>query len=59
MIVPVKIAAEDSDAAQSAFMFRKGSDTLVQEVNKDLQSMIQDGTYEKISDKWFGTNVLK
>jgi L-cystine transport system substrate-binding protein len=56
---PVKIAAEDSDAAKSAFMFRKGSDTLVQEVDKDLQSMIQDGTYEKISDKWFGMNVLK
>lgn len=56
---PVKIAAEAPDAAQSAFMFRKGSTTLVQAVNKALQSMIQDGTYEKISDKWFGTNVLK
>jgi L-cystine transport system substrate-binding protein len=56
---PVKIAAEDSDAAQSAFMFRKGNSTLVQAVDQALQSMIQDGTYEKISVKWFGTNVLK
>jgi len=55
----VKIAATSEDASKSGFMFRKGSDTLVDEVNKALQEMIADGTYLKISEKWFGENVLK
>ncbi|NRD76443.1 amino acid ABC transporter substrate-binding protein [Bacillus sp. BRMEA1] len=56
---PVKIAATSADASQSAFMFRKGSNTLVDAVNKALKDMIADGTYKKISEKWFGQDVLK
>lgn len=56
---PIKIVATHKDASQSGLMFRKGSDTLVKEVNKALQEMINDGTYLKISEKWFGENVLK
>ncbi|MBY6052319.1 amino acid ABC transporter substrate-binding protein [Cytobacillus firmus] len=56
---PVKIADESEDASQSGLMFRKGSDTLVDEVNKALTEMIEDGTYLKISEKWFGEDVLK
>ncbi|WP_019153729.1 amino acid ABC transporter substrate-binding protein [Robertmurraya massiliosenegalensis] len=55
----VKIAAESADASQSGLMFRKGSDTLVEEANKALQGMIDDGTYLEISEKWFGENVLE
>ena len=33
--------------------------TLVNEVNKALKDMIDDGTYKKISEKWFGEDVLK
>ncbi len=55
---PVKIVAESEDASQSGLMFRKGSDTLVEEVNKALNDMIEDGTYLKISEKWFGEDVL-
>ncbi len=55
---PVQIAAEASDASKSGFMFRKGSTSLVDAVNQALKQMIQDGTYQKISEKWFGTNVL-
>jgi cystine transport system substrate-binding protein len=40
-------------------MFRKGSDKLVAEVNKALTEMVEDGTYKKISEKWFGEDVLK
>jgi cystine transport system substrate-binding protein len=40
-------------------MFRKDSDSLVAEVNKALKEMIADGTYAKISEKWFGEDVLK
>jgi cystine transport system substrate-binding protein len=40
-------------------MFRKKSDTLVDEVNKALKDIVDDGTYKKISEKWFGEDVLK
>jgi L-cystine transport system substrate-binding protein len=56
---PIKIAATSDDASASAFMFRKNSDTLVDEVNKALKAMVDDGTYTKISEKWFGEDVLK
>ncbi|GLB59755.1 amino acid ABC transporter substrate-binding protein [Cytobacillus sp. NCCP-133] len=56
---PVKIVAESEDASQSGLMFRKGSDTLMDEVNIALNSMMEDGTFLKISEKWFGEDVLK
>lgn len=56
---PVEIAATLDDASQSGLMFRKGSETLIDEVNKALKEMIEDGTYLEISEKWFGEDVLK
>ena len=56
---PVKIVAEKEEASKSGLMFRKGNKTLVEEVNKALNEMIEDGTYLKISEKWFGEDVLK
>ncbi|OIK16426.1 amino acid ABC transporter substrate-binding protein [Bacillus sp. MUM 116] len=56
---PVKIAAQSNDASKSGFMFRKNNQTLVDAVNKALKDMIADGTYKKISVKWFGQDVLK
>lgn len=56
---PIKVVATSDDASVSGFMFRKNSDTLVDEVNKALTEMIEDGTYKKISEKWFGEDVLK
>jgi L-cystine transport system substrate-binding protein len=56
---PVKIVATHEDASQSGLMFRKGNETLVDAVNKALDEMIADGTYQEISEKWFGENVLK
>ncbi|HEK9101717.1 amino acid ABC transporter substrate-binding protein [Bacillus pfraonensis] len=55
----IKIAATEKEASQSGFLFRKGSDTLVQEVDKALEEMKKDGTYDKITKKWFGENVSK
>ncbi|MEH7472103.1 amino acid ABC transporter substrate-binding protein [Priestia megaterium] len=54
---PIKIADEKSDGAASGFMFRKDSGKLVDEVNKALKDMKKDGTYAKISKKWFGEDV--
>lgn len=55
----VKVVATSDDASQSGLMFRKGSETLIEEVNKALADMIEDGTYLEISEKWFGEDVLK
>ncbi|MBT2639993.1 MULTISPECIES: amino acid ABC transporter substrate-binding protein [unclassified Bacillus (in: firmicutes)] len=55
----VKIIAESEDASKSGLMFRKDSDTLVEAVNGALADMIADGTYDKISLKWFDENVLE
>lgn len=56
---PIKVVDTSSDASQSGFMFRKSSNTLTDGVNKALSDIIKDGTYKKISDKWFGEDVLK
>ncbi|MCZ8538221.1 amino acid ABC transporter substrate-binding protein [Paenisporosarcina quisquiliarum] len=55
----IQIVAEADDVAQSGLMFRKGNETLVEAVNKALNEMIEDGTYDDISEKWFGENVLE
>ncbi|MBY6024274.1 amino acid ABC transporter substrate-binding protein [Priestia aryabhattai] len=54
---PVKIVDEAEDASASGLMFRKDSGKLVEEVNKALADMQEDGTYAKISEKWFGEDV--
>lgn len=56
---PIKIVATSVDASSSGFMFRKNSESLVDEVNKALKAIVDDGTYKKISEKWFGEDVLK
>ena len=37
---------------------RKDDKEMVEKVNKALDEIIKDGTYEKISKKWFGRNIL-
>ncbi len=56
---PIQIVVEAEDASQSGLMFRKENETLVDAVNEALNEMIEDGTYDKISEKWFGENVLE
>jgi L-cystine transport system substrate-binding protein len=56
---PIKVVETLKDASQSGFMFRKDSNTLTDGVNKALSDIINDGTYKKISEKWFGEDVLK
>ena len=55
----VKVVDESEDAAQSGLLFRQDSGAIVDEVNKALADMIEDGTYDEISEEWFGENVLE
>jgi cystine transport system substrate-binding protein len=57
--LPIKTVYEEPEATSNAFLFRKGSDELVEAVNGALADMKEDGTYLKISEKWFGTDVSK
>lgn len=57
--LPIKVVAEEADASQSGAIFNKGSDDLVEAVNKALKDMQDDGTYLKISEKYFGEDVSK
>ncbi|MCM3567481.1 amino acid ABC transporter substrate-binding protein [Neobacillus mesonae] len=56
---PLKIVAKSEDVSTSGFMFRKNNEPMVDAVNAALKDMIDDGTYKKISEKWFGEDVLK
>jgi L-cystine transport system substrate-binding protein len=40
-------------------LFNKGNQELVDAVNKALADMKTDGTYLKISQKWFSEDVSK
>ncbi|MFD2611770.1 amino acid ABC transporter substrate-binding protein [Paenibacillus gansuensis] len=57
--VPVKVVAETENASQSGLLIRKNSKELVDAVNKALADMTADGTYLKISNKYFGEDVSK
>lgn len=56
---PLKVVAQSSDADKSAIMLRKDNKELLAAVNKALVDIKADGTYLKISQKWFGTDVSK
>jgi cystine transport system substrate-binding protein len=56
---PVKIVAEEADASYSGILLRQGDDELVAEVNRALEAVKADGTYQAISNKYFGQDVSK
>ncbi|MFD1018365.1 amino acid ABC transporter substrate-binding protein [Thalassobacillus hwangdonensis] len=54
---PVEIVDREDDASESAMMFRKGNEELVEAVSGALKEMKEDGTLAEISEKWFGEDV--
>lgn len=56
---PIQIVDREEDASHNGFAFRKGSDELIEAVNQALSKMKEDGTYQEISNKWFGEDVSK
>jgi len=57
--VPLKVVAEHEETSKNGILFRKGNKELVDAVNKALSDMKADGSYLKISEKYFGTDVSK
>jgi cystine transport system substrate-binding protein len=57
--LPIKVVYTEPGATKNAFLFRKGNEDFVKAVNGALADMQKDGTYLKISKKWFGEDVSK
>ncbi len=55
----VKIAAEQDKADYSGVIIRKGQPELLAAINDALAEIKADGTYQKISDKYFGQDVSR
>lgn len=56
---PIKVVDEMKTTDQNGILFNKGNKELIDAVNKALSDMKADGTYLKISQKWFGEDVSK
>lgn len=54
----IKDAGKPLSLDEMAIAVRKDDKELMNKLNKALDEIIQDGTYEKISKKWFGRNIL-
>ncbi|MEM9630564.1 MAG: amino acid ABC transporter substrate-binding protein [Pseudomonadota bacterium] len=54
---PVKVVAEKADADHSGILVRKGDPELVDALNAALAEIKADGTYQAISEKYFGQDV--
>ena len=56
---PVKVVAEQADADYSGVILRKGEPELLAEINEALVAIREDGTYDVISQKYFGADVSR
>lgn len=54
---PIKRAGDLLYVEIAGITINKGQEDLVEEINKHLTDMMEDGTYEEISMKWFGMNI--
>jgi L-cystine transport system substrate-binding protein len=54
---PVTVVAEQKDADYSGVIIRKGEPELLAAINKALAEIKADGTYQMISDTYFGQDV--
>lgn len=57
--VKIKVVDEIAEGSHSAAVFLKGNDELVKAVSEAIAAMKSDGTYLKISEKYFGADVSK
>ncbi|MDX1771404.1 MAG: transporter substrate-binding domain-containing protein [Planococcaceae bacterium] len=54
----IKEVGEPLWIEQAAVAVRKEDEKLLEEINKAIQEIVEDGTYEEISNKWFERNLL-
>lgn len=55
----IKDVGENLWIEEAAVAVRQEDTALLEEVNRALAAIIENGTYAEISEKWFGTNLLE
>ncbi|WLR44335.1 ABC transporter substrate-binding protein [Bacillus carboniphilus] len=55
----VKRVKEPISQDEMAIAVNEGDEELLKEINKALQAIIDNGTYQEISEKWFGKDMLE
>lgn len=57
--LPIKIASDILNKDEIGMAVNKGNDDFIEKVNVALGEMKEDGTYNEIYKKWFGTEPLE
>lgn len=55
----IKAVGEMIEDEEIGAAVKKGNTELLDEINKALEAIIEDGTYDEISQKWFNENILE
>ncbi|CAI8699418.1 polar amino acid transport system substrate-binding protein [Brevibacillus sp. IT-7CA2] len=55
----IKATGEVLNKENIAIAVTKDNPELTKKINEAIKAMVEDGTYEQISVKWFGSNLLK
>ncbi|GEC89479.1 ABC transporter substrate-binding protein [Brevibacillus brevis] len=55
----IKATGEVLNKENIAIAVTKDNPELTKKINEAIKAMVEDGTYEQISMKWFGSNLLK
>lgn len=56
---PIKIVKTLEDRSEAAAIFHKGNDELIQKVNAAMHELKEDGTLQKLSEKYFNKDISK
>ncbi|EMF45218.1 glutamine ABC transporter, periplasmic glutamine-binding protein (glnH) [Planococcus halocryophilus Or1] len=57
--LPIKISSDILNKDEIGMAVNKGNEDFIEKVNIALSEMKEDGTYDEIYKKWFGTEPLK
>ena len=57
--LPIKISSDILNKDEIGMAVNKGNEDFIEQVNKALSEMKEDGTYTEIYKKWFGTEPLE
>lgn len=55
----IKDIGENLWIEEAAIAVRPEDEALLEEINRALDAIVENGTYAEISEKWFGTNLLE
>src|SRR5699024_9404565 len=56
---PLKLVATSEDKTEIAAMFHKEDEALVKKVNEAIKELENDGTFTKLSEKYFNQDISK